>query len=86
MEAIGILYLAILFIACFVAVHAAKLAWIGFKSVRAAKAKPREEQKPEQKKEEKKPPEPVYYIGEKKRKRAKADYSAPREIKFREDR
>ena len=34
MEAIGILYLAILFIACFVFVHMVKLAAIGLKSVR----------------------------------------------------
>ncbi len=79
MEAIGILYLAILFIACFVFVHMVKLAAIGLKSVRQ---KP--EKKPAEEKKEK-PPQPVYYIVEKKRSRSKANYSAPREIKFKDD-
>ena len=77
MEAIGILYLAILFVACFVFVHMVKLAVIGFKSVRK---KPGEKPQPEP--EKKKEPQPVYYIVEKKRARSKATYSKPREIKF----
>lgn len=80
MEAIGILYLAILFVACFVFVHMVKLAVIGFKSVRK---KPGEKPQPEP--EKKKEPHPVYYIVEKKRARSKATYSKPREIKFKDD-
>ncbi|HIQ66579.1 MAG TPA: hypothetical protein IAB25_05905 [Candidatus Coproplasma stercoravium] len=80
MEAIGILYLAILFVACFVFVHMVKLAVIGFKSVRK---KP--EEKPQPEPEKKKEPQPVYYIVEKKRARSKATYSKPREIKFKDD-
>lgn len=80
MEAIGILYLAILFVACFVFVHMVKLAVIGFKSVRK---KPGEKPLPEP--EKKKEPQPVYYIVEKKRARSKATYSKPREIKFKDD-
>lgn len=80
MEAIGILYLAILFIACFVFVHMVKLAAIGLKSVRQ---KP--EKKPQEEKIEPAPPQPVYYIVEKKRSRSKPNYSAPREIKFKDD-
>ena len=86
MEAIGILYLAILFFACFVAVHMAKLAWRGLKSVRQRQEKkPDQEEPPEKKKEKPKEPQPVYYIVEKKRARSKPTYSAPREIKFKED-
>lgn len=80
MEAIGILYLAILFVACFVFVHMVKLAVIGFKSVRK---KP--EEKPQPEPEKKKEPQPVYYIVEKKRSKSRANYGAPREIKFKED-
>ncbi len=76
MEAIGILYLFILFAACFVVVHMVKLAWMGLKSSRR---KP--EKKPEPEKKEQPKPQPVYYIVEKKRAR-KANYSSPREIKF----
>ncbi len=80
MEAIGILYLAILFVACFVFVHMVKLAVIGFKSVRK-----KSEEKPQPEPEKKKEPQPVYYIVEKKRARSKATYSKPREIKFKDD-
>lgn len=77
MEAIGILYLAILFIACFIVVHTVKLALLGLRSTR--------EKHTEQKKPDEQPPaEPVYYIVEKKQKRKKADYSSPREIRFKE--
>lgn len=78
MEAIGILYLAILFIACFIVVHTVKLAMLGLKNLRKPEEKP-----PEPKKEDE-PPEPVYYIVEKKQKRKRADYGTPREIKFRD--
>ncbi len=76
MEAIGILYLFILFIACFIAVHAVKLALLGLKSLRRTEEKkPGPQEKPER-------PEPVYYIVEKKQKRRRQEYRAPREIKF----
>lgn len=76
MEVIGLLYIMIVFAACLAVVHIARLAWLGFKSSRKKpepKEPPKEEQKPQ--------PQPVYYIVEKKRAR-KANYSAPREIKF----
>lgn len=79
MEAIGILYLAILFTACFVFVAMVKLALLGLRSI---KNKP--ESKPEEPKKEE-PPQPVYYIVEKKRSRSRANYGTPREIKFKED-
>lgn len=77
MAILGFVYIILLFVLCFTAVHVIKLAAVGFKSL---KQKP--QPKPEPKPAEKKPPEPVYYIVEKKR-RSKASYSEPREIRFR---
>ena len=74
---IGLLYLVLIFLICFAIVHFIKLAALGFKSLRK---KP--EPKPPEKKPEKKV-EPVYYIVEKKR--AKRTYSAPKEIKFKDN-
>ena len=76
---IGLLYLFLTFIICFILVHLIKLAYIGFLSSRKSK-KP--EPPPEPKPEKPQPkPEPVYYIVEKKRAR-KSTYSEPKEIKF----
>ena len=78
MEVIGLLYLVILFAACFAVVHIARLAWLGFKATRKKNVQnepPKEPQKQAQ---------PVYYIVEKKRQK-KANYSSPREIKFTDD-
>ena len=69
----GILYLVLTFLGCFILVHFIKLAYLG---LLAQKKPPEEEKKPEPK------PEPIYYIVEKKR--AKKTYSNPREIKFKE--
>lgn len=67
---IGILYLLLTFLICFILVCVVKLAILGIKYLK----KP-QEVKPEPK------PEPVYYIVEKKRAK-KANYSEPKEIKF----
>lgn len=69
----GILYLFLTFLFCFILVHLIKLAYIGIKSLK--KPAPAEEKKPAPK------PEPVYYIVEKKKAR-KANFSEPKEIKF----
>ena len=68
----GILYLFLTFLFCFILVHLIKLAYIGRKSLK--KPAVAEEKKPAPK------PEPVYYIVEKKR--SKKTYSDPKEIKF----
>lgn len=70
----GILYLLLLFVCCFAAVHIVKLAYVGFKSLKKKPEVKKEEPKPEKK------PQPVYYIVEKKR--ARKSYSPPREIEF----
>ena len=70
----GILYLFLTFLFCFILVAVIKLAYLGIITLRKPPAV-----------EEKKPPppktEPVYYIVEKKRAR-KSTYSEPKEIKF----
>lgn len=77
MEFIGILYLALIFAACFFIVAFIKLAALGLQSVRKKPEPKQAESKPEKK------AEPVYYIVEKKRAR-RASYSQPREIKFKD--
>lgn len=69
----GILYLFLTFLFCFILVHLIKLAYLGFTSTK----------KPVQEVKEAPPPkksEPVYYIVEKKR--SKKTYSNPKEIEF----
>ena len=73
---IGLLYLFLTFVVCFILVHIIKLAYIGFKSLRK---KPEPPPAPKEKPQPK--PEPVYYIVEKKRAR-KSTYSEPKEIQF----
>ena len=74
---IGVLYLFLTFVVCFILVHIIKLAYIGLISLKRKPEPPKAEPKPEKKSE----PEPVYYIVEKKRSR-KSSYSTPREIEF----
>ncbi|MDE6441618.1 MAG: hypothetical protein K2L12_02570 [Clostridia bacterium] len=73
---IGILYLFLTFVVCFILVHLIKLAYIGLLSTRKKPEPPKEKVAPPPPK-----PEPVYYIVEKKRSR-KSTYSEPKEIKF----
>ena len=70
----GILYLFLTYLFCFILVHLVKLAYLGIKSLKKPAPQP-EEKKPTPK------PEPVYYIVEKKRAK-KSTYSEPKEIKF----
>lgn len=70
----GILYLFLTFLVCFILVVTVKLIIIGVKSLKK-QPEPVEEKKPTPK------TEPVYYIVEKKRAR-KANYSEPKEIEF----
>lgn len=75
---IGILYLFLTFVVCFILVHLIKLSYIGLKSLKK-KPEPQKTEKSTPKPEPK--PEPVYYIVEKKRSR-KSTYSNPKEIEF----
>ncbi len=74
-QAQGFLWILLLAILCIIVVHAVKLAIIGYRSM--GKNLPEEPPKPPEKK-----PEPVYFIVEKKKKRSKTEYSAPREVSF----
>lgn len=69
-------YLFTLFLLCVIVVHVVKLARIGYRTYR--KKLPPQQPEPREPK-----PDPVYFIVERKKKRAKSEYSAPKEIKFR---
>lgn len=80
--AIGGVLTVLLFVVCLLFVLFLRLARIGFFAVKpqgkpAPPPEPAEEKKPE------KTSEPVYYIVERKKKRPKGAYGAPREITFR---
>jgi hypothetical protein len=90
---LGILSILFLFALCFVGVHLVLLARLGVlyrqeeEEVQSSE-RPNEQPKAPEKKEEpaqpppsNAPPKPIYYIVEKKRK-TKASYSAPKQIKF----
>lgn len=86
---LGLFGCFILFFLCFVAVHIAKLAKLGWKQTHArAKqekaVKPTESDKKPQKPptEEPRAPEPIYYIVERKQRRKKASYDKPKQICF----
>ena len=75
LQGLGALYILLLFALCFVIVHGIKLAILGWRTF--GKKLPAEKPKPAEKKTE-----PVYFIVEKKKKRAKAEYSEPKRIQF----
>ena len=79
---VGIFWSILLFALCFFGVHIAKLARLG----QLYRTKKTEKPTPPPAEPEKKAPaptqEPVYYIVERKKKRAKAQYGEPKEIRF----
>ena len=83
--ALGIVWASLLFILCFLFVHIAKLASLGWKyrKTQNTPEKPTAPAPAPEKKApaEEKPQEPVYYIVEKKR-RAKTTFSEPKQIRF----
>ncbi|HBN12111.1 MAG TPA: hypothetical protein DD415_00680 [Clostridiales bacterium] len=76
---IGVLYLLLTFVVCFILVHVIKLAYIGLLSIKKKPEPPKEKEKEKEKPAPK--PQPVYYIVEKKRTK-KTAYSDPKEIEF----
>lgn len=79
---VGFVWIALLFGFCFLSVHILKLARIGWQAPKSQAPQPQEK---EEKKEEKKTPapqEPIYYIVERKTRRAKSSYTEPKEIRF----
>lgn len=75
-QGLGALYSALLFVLCVLLVHGIKLASIGY---RVGKKLP-----PSPPPKEEKKPEPVYFLVEKKTKRKKTEYTAPKRIDFHE--
>ena len=73
----GITFILLLFFVCFFLTHFTKLALLGWKTKQHDK-----QSKPQEKAPEVTPPEPDYYIVERKKSRAKAQYSPPKEIRF----
>ena len=71
----GALYLFLMLLICIVIVQCVKLAILGYRTL-GKKLPPTKPKKKEEK------PEPVYYIVERKKKRAKAEYTEPRRIQF----
>ena len=76
-QALGAVYTVCLFILCLIAVHAVKLVRLGYRSL-GKKAEPPPAPPPKAPKQ----PQEVYYIVERKKKRAQAEYSEPRRIQF----
>ena len=73
----------LLFALCFFGVQIAKIIVRGWRIYDGATESKPPEKPPEQKTENKQtPPEPIYYIVEKKRRRSKASYGDPKEIRF----
>jgi hypothetical protein len=79
----GAFSILLLFFFCFLCVHIAKYAKIGWQSQnkKTVSKKPPEAPPPKQEKPAEQS-EPIYYIVEKKKARAKHRYSEPREIRF----
>ena len=87
----GILWVLVLFLVCFGAVHAARLALLGWWAVKGApqekpKAPEQKEAEPETRPEEapREKPAPVYLLVEKKRVRKKPKYEEPKRIDLKE--
>ena len=80
---LGLLALLLLFGVCFCAVHAVKLAKIGWKhrenEPKKSDQTTEKTSTPERKSEAQ---EHVYYIVERKKRRAKSEYSEPKEFRF----
>ncbi|MBR2441639.1 MAG: hypothetical protein IKB20_01000 [Clostridia bacterium] len=80
----GLLWCILLFLLCLAGVHIARLAQMGWE-YQSQKRKPDEKTPPppEKKAPAEKPQEPIYYIVERKTRKAKPTYSEPKPIQFR---
>ena len=73
----GAIWLILLFTFCFLSVHAGRYVYVNRKP---PQKKP--EPAPETKEKAPAPQEPIYYIVERKQRRAKPKYTEPKEIRF----
>lgn len=83
---IGFLLLVLLFIFCFAMVHIARLAKFGWQQKKKPNPPKKSPQTPTKQKEKAPAPpqEPIYYIVERKQRRAKPRYGEPKEIRFKD--
>ena len=79
---VGFIWFALLFGFCFFGVHILKLAKIGWDTPKTQQKEQPKEEKAEEKKAPANAQEPIYYIVERKTRRAKSSYTAPKEIRF----
>jgi hypothetical protein len=77
----GLFGCILLFLLCLAGVHIARLARMGW-VYQAQKRKPVKPPTPEQKTPAEKPQEPVYYIVERKKRKAQPSYGEPKRIHF----
>ncbi len=70
----GFLWCLLIAVICTIIVHSVKLVMTGYRL--SKKLPPEPPQKPEKK------PEPVYFLVERKKKRAKTEYDEPKKISF----
>ena len=78
----GLIWLLLLFAVCFVGIHLVILARLGWEYQKSATTPNLEKPKEEEKKAPAEKPEPIYYIVERKTKRAKPNYGPPKQINF----
>ena len=78
----GFFYLLFLLIFCFVGTHIILLARIGWLHQIKKDDKPQDEPKNTENKAPAQPQEPIYYIVERKTKRAKSSYGEPKQFRF----
>ena len=94
-EKSGILYVLVLLLLCFVAVHGAHLAVLGWRAIRPREPteKPKEDspkkeeqpEKTEKSEKEAEKPQAVFYLVEKKRVKKKPKYSEPKRVEVKEE-
>lgn len=79
----GFLWCILLFLLCLAGVHIARLAQLGWASQKQKKEPVKTPPPPEKKAPTEKPQEPIYYIVERKSRKAKPAYGEPKPIQFR---
>ena len=80
---VGCVFVLLLFFTCFFCTHLVKLAMLGWKSRGTPTSSPSPaSESAEKEKAPAEQPEPIYYIVERKQRRAKANFSEPKEIRF----
>ena len=81
---VGALSVSLLFIISFLCVHIVRLVKFGWIYQRKKLAFQKSEPVPTPEKQAPKPQEPVYYIVERKKRRAKSSYGEPKAFRFKE--